>query len=30
MAKVVHFEVHAGDPERAIGFYEAAFEWRFK
>jgi uncharacterized protein len=30
MAKVVHFEVHAGDPERAIRFYEAVFEWRFK
>jgi predicted enzyme related to lactoylglutathione lyase len=29
MARVVHFEVHAEEPERAIRFYETAFEWRF-
>jgi predicted enzyme related to lactoylglutathione lyase len=29
MARVVHFEVHAEEPERAIRFYAAVFEWRF-
>lgn len=29
MARVVHFEVHASDPERAARFYESVFEWRF-
>ena len=27
MARVVHFEIHADDPERAAKFYEAAFGW---
>jgi predicted enzyme related to lactoylglutathione lyase len=29
MARVVHFEVHAAEPERAIRFYESVFGWRF-
>ncbi|MFQ5972834.1 MAG: VOC family protein, partial [Alphaproteobacteria bacterium] len=29
MARVVHFEIHAQEPERAIAFYEAVFGWRF-
>lgn len=28
MARVVHFEIHAADPERAAQFYQAAFGWR--
>ncbi len=27
MARVVHFEIHADDPERAAKFYQAAFGW---
>jgi hypothetical protein len=27
MARVVHFEIHADDPERAARFYEEAFGW---
>jgi len=23
MPRVVHFEIHAGDPERALNFYQA-------
>jgi len=30
MARVVHFEVHAENPERAVAFYERAFGWRFQ
>jgi len=29
MARVVHFEVHADDPLRAIAFYETALGWSF-
>jgi predicted enzyme related to lactoylglutathione lyase len=29
MARVVHFEVHAAEPERAIAFYESVFGWKF-
>lgn len=29
MARVVHFEIHADNPERAVRFYEQAFGWRF-
>lgn len=29
MARVVHFEIHAEDPARAIKFYEAVFAWQF-
>lgn len=27
---VVHFELHAADPERAIAFYEGLFGWSFQ
>src|SRR5690348_9288852 len=27
MPRIVHFEIHADDPERAIGFYTALFGW---
>jgi hypothetical protein len=29
MNRVIHFEIHAGDPERAIRFYKALFGWTF-
>ncbi|HEY0369128.1 MAG TPA: VOC family protein [Chthoniobacterales bacterium] len=29
MPRVVHFEIHAGDPERAINFYQQLFGWEF-
>ena len=29
MPRVVHFEIHAGDPARAINFYEKVFGWTF-
>jgi predicted enzyme related to lactoylglutathione lyase len=29
MPRVIHFEIHAGDPERAISFYRALFGWEF-
>jgi len=29
MARVVHFEIHADDPQRAIDFYESALGWEF-
>lgn len=29
MPRVVHFEIHADDPERAIGFYHSVFGWEF-
>jgi predicted enzyme related to lactoylglutathione lyase len=29
MARVVHFEIHAADPERAARFYESVFGWSF-
>ncbi len=30
MPRVVHFEIHAGDPPRAIRFYEKVFGWTFQ
>jgi uncharacterized protein len=30
MPRVVHFEIHAGDPARAINFYEKCFGWTFQ
>jgi len=30
MARVVHFEIHAANPERAAQFYTEAFGWRFQ
>lgn len=29
MPRVVHFEIHAEQPERAIAFYSAVFGWQF-
>jgi predicted enzyme related to lactoylglutathione lyase len=29
MPRVVHFEIHAEDPNKAIAFYEAVFGWQF-
>jgi predicted enzyme related to lactoylglutathione lyase len=29
MARVVHFEIHAGNPQRAIAFYSNLFGWEF-
>ncbi len=29
MNRLVHFEIHAADPERAIAFYEEVFGWQF-
>ncbi len=29
MARVVHFEIHAEDPERAIAFYSSVLGWQF-
>ena len=30
MPRVVHFEIHAGDPERALAFYQKLFDWKFQ
>jgi predicted enzyme related to lactoylglutathione lyase len=30
MARVVHFEIHAENPERAIEFYRKSFGWEFQ
>ncbi|MDO1558177.1 VOC family protein [Brevundimonas sp. 2R-24] len=30
MPRPIHFEIHAGDPQRAIAFYEAVFGWSFQ
>lgn len=30
MPRVVHFEIHASDPARAINFYENVFGWTFQ
>jgi len=30
MPRVVHFEIHAEDPARALRFYEFTFGWRFQ
>ena len=30
MPRVVHFEIHADNPERAIPFYRALFGWEFQ
>ncbi len=29
MPRVVHFEIHAGNPERAVEFYRSLFGWEF-
>jgi len=28
MPRVIHFEIHADDPERAVKFYEKVFDWK--
>jgi predicted enzyme related to lactoylglutathione lyase len=28
MPRVIHFEIHADDPERAVKFYEKVFGWK--
>ena len=30
MARVVHFEIHASEPERAVNFYQTVFDWQFQ
>jgi uncharacterized protein len=30
MPRVVHFEIHAADPERAVNFYKTLFGWTFQ
>lgn len=30
MPRPIHFEIHAGEPERAIAFYSAVFGWSFE
>lgn len=30
MPRVIHFEIHAENPERAIGFYTGLFGWKFQ
>ena len=29
MPRVIHFEIHANEPERAIRFYSSVFGWEF-
>lgn len=29
MPRVIHFEIHADDPQRAIQFYSSVFAWEF-
>ena len=29
MSRVVHFEIHAENPERALEFYGGLFGWKF-
>jgi uncharacterized protein len=30
MGRVIHFEIHAAEPARAIAFYQSLFGWRFQ
>ncbi len=30
MSRVVHFEIPADDPARAVKFYEKVFGWKFQ
>jgi len=30
MPRVVHFEIHAENPQRAIDFYRTVFSWQFQ
>jgi predicted enzyme related to lactoylglutathione lyase len=29
MPRVVHFEIHAAEPEKAVAYYQAVFGWEF-
>jgi predicted enzyme related to lactoylglutathione lyase len=29
VARVIHFEIHAEDPDRAVKFYQSVFGWKF-
>jgi predicted enzyme related to lactoylglutathione lyase len=30
MPRVIHFEIHADDPERAVRFYQSVFGWQLQ
>ena len=30
MPRVMHFEIHASEPERAVNFYKTVFDWQFQ
>lgn len=30
MPRVIHFEIHADDPQRAVKFYQELFDWQFQ
>jgi predicted enzyme related to lactoylglutathione lyase len=30
MGRIIHFEIPADEPERAVCFYESAFNWKFQ
>jgi predicted enzyme related to lactoylglutathione lyase len=30
MPRVIHFEIHAAEPERALRFYQSLFGWEFR
>jgi hypothetical protein len=30
MLRVIHFEIHASEPERAVRFYQGLFGWEFQ
>ncbi len=30
MSRVIHFEIHASDPDRAIRFYTSLFDWTIR
>jgi len=30
MPRVIHFEIHASDPDRSVKFYESLFGWTFQ
>jgi predicted enzyme related to lactoylglutathione lyase len=30
MSRVIHFEIHASDPDKLIAFYTALFGWKFQ
>lgn len=30
MKRVIHFEIQADNPERAVEFYEKVFDWKFE